>query len=306
MLRKDSFIDPDLQQHFSDLLYQAESQAGEITHIYLLLEHKSTPSPQAPFQLLRYLVRIWEQDLRQGDDLSPIIPVVVYHGQEKWRVATDFDEIFPGPAALRPYWPSFRYELTDLSTYSDAEIEGSAFLQIGLMVLKYIYDPNLGERLPALSALFRRLANTETALEYLRTVLIYVAAANDRVTESDLATAVDTALPQRRGEIMPTLVEKWIEHGKKEGLELGLEKGLEKGLQQGREQGLEQGREQGLEQSIHRLLTRRFGPPPPSVTAELEALSAPVLEQVLDAAIETPDMEAFTNRLTSITSTESA
>jgi hypothetical protein len=132
--------------------------------------------------------------------------------------------------------------------------------------------------------------------------LIYVAAANDRVTESDLATAVNTALPQRRGDIMPTLVEKWIEQGKQEGLELG----LEKGLQQGREQGLEQGREQGLEQSIHRLLTRRFGPPSPSVTAELDALSAPALERALDAAIEAPDMEAFTTRLAAITAAESA
>lgn len=42
-----------------------------------------------PFQVLRYKLRIWERDVRAGEGLRPIVPVVVYHGQEKWRVATE-------------------------------------------------------------------------------------------------------------------------------------------------------------------------------------------------------------------------
>ena len=41
-LQKDSFIAPDLQEYFSDLLYRAQAKDGETdVYIYLLLEHKS-------------------------------------------------------------------------------------------------------------------------------------------------------------------------------------------------------------------------------------------------------------------------
>lgn len=121
-LKSGSFIDADLQEQFADLLYQVnwrtDDEAEEaIAHIYLLLEHKSYPDPQTLFQLLRYLVRIWERDVQKGNTLRPIIPIVVYHGREKWRVATEFGELFTGPASLQPYWPQFRYELQDLSAF---------------------------------------------------------------------------------------------------------------------------------------------------------------------------------------------
>ena len=45
-LRKDSFVDPDLQQHFSDLLYQVNLETGEGAFVYVLFEHKSYPDPR--------------------------------------------------------------------------------------------------------------------------------------------------------------------------------------------------------------------------------------------------------------------
>jgi predicted transposase/invertase (TIGR01784 family) len=127
-LQKDSFIDPDLLEHFSDLLYQAATNDGRDLFIYLLLEHKSTAEPWTPVQLLGYLLRIMEQAIRQGAKQLPVVvPLVVYHGKKRWRVATDFAELFNGPEALRPYWPAFRYELFDLTRYSDDEIRGEVF-----------------------------------------------------------------------------------------------------------------------------------------------------------------------------------
>jgi predicted transposase/invertase (TIGR01784 family) len=279
-LRKDSFVDPGLQSHFSDLLYRVAVKSGAEALVYLLLEHKSQSDPQTPFQLLRYLVRIWEQDIRHDDGLRPIIPLVVYHGQGEWRAATNFGDNFPGPEPLRPYWPAFHYELTDLSTYSDAEIQGAALMQIGLLMMKHIHDPDLGQQLLQLTPLFRRLANAETALEYLRTVLIYVAAASDRVAEPDLAKAAQAALQERGGEIMPTLVEQWIEQGKREGLE--------------------QGWEQGLEQSVLRVLEQRFDDVPAAMRQRITDLPMGALERALDEAVAAPDLESFAAWLTAV------
>ena len=167
-LQSGSFVDPDLQQQFADLLYRVTLQSEGDAYIYLLLEHKSYPDPQVPFQLLRYLVRIWERDLRAQETLRPIVPLVVYHGQGRWQVPLTFSSRYSGPEVLRAYWPDFRYELQDLSRLSHAEITGALPLQIALLVLKYILDPTLHDHLGDILSLFKKLADTQSTLTLLK------------------------------------------------------------------------------------------------------------------------------------------
>src|SRR5699024_12536417 len=49
---KDSFIDKDMTERFSDLLFSAEI-AGKEGYIYFLFEHKSYPDKSVIFQLLK-------------------------------------------------------------------------------------------------------------------------------------------------------------------------------------------------------------------------------------------------------------
>jgi predicted transposase/invertase (TIGR01784 family) len=54
-LVKDSFVDAELQQHFSDLLYQVRLKRGGEAYAYVLFEHKSAPDAWVAFQVLRYV-----------------------------------------------------------------------------------------------------------------------------------------------------------------------------------------------------------------------------------------------------------
>ncbi|MCB8942799.1 MAG: Rpn family recombination-promoting nuclease/putative transposase [Ardenticatenaceae bacterium] len=103
-LQSGSFVDPDLQEQFADLLYRVNLQDESEVYLYLLLEHKSYPDPLTPFQLLRYLVRIWERDSREGESLRPIVPVAVYRPRAV-AVALDFGELFTG-LVLRRFGPA--------------------------------------------------------------------------------------------------------------------------------------------------------------------------------------------------------
>jgi len=85
-----SFVDARLRAHFSDLLYKVKLRDGRDAHVYMLFEHKSYPEPQIAFQLLKYMVRIWERAVRDKRVLAPIVPVVVYHGSERWRIGCNF------------------------------------------------------------------------------------------------------------------------------------------------------------------------------------------------------------------------
>jgi len=248
-LRKDSFVDAELREHFSDLLYQVKLKDEREAYVYVLLEHKSYPDGLVAFQLLRYLVRIWKQSLWEVGEspLAPIIPMVVYHGKAAWQVGLDFGSLFEGPDELEPYWPQFQYELCDLTAYSDEEIQGEVILRTGLLLMKHIFRDDLEERLPEILVLLRDLAEQKTGLEYLETMLRYVAQGTDRVSEKGLRKAVETALAAEGGRTMRTLAEKWLEQGREQGLKQGMEQGLQQGMQQGMQQGLREGLLSGIE-----------------------------------------------------------
>jgi len=100
-LSKDSYVDERLRSSYSDLLYRV-TLAGDAGDglVYLLMEHKSAPDRTTAFQLLRYVVRIWEQRLHQNRKLCPIIPLVVYHGRRKWSAARSLRELVQAPEEL--------------------------------------------------------------------------------------------------------------------------------------------------------------------------------------------------------------
>ena len=78
VISKDSFVDKDLGEHLSDILYNVDMKHEGSAYIYVLFEHKSYPDLLISFHLLRYIVRIWEQAIKRGASrpLPPIIPIV--------------------------------------------------------------------------------------------------------------------------------------------------------------------------------------------------------------------------------------
>ena len=115
-------------------------RAGGDVYVYVLIEHKSQPERDTVFQLLRYMVRIWERQRASEPDapLRPIIPHVVYHGTACWSAPTTFGTLFSGPEVLRPYWPEFSIILQDVARMSDEEIVGLAMIQAVMQVLKHV------------------------------------------------------------------------------------------------------------------------------------------------------------------------
>ncbi len=62
---KDSFVDQELREYFSDLHFLVKLTTGREIYIYILFEHKSYLAERILFQILCYMVKIWEQDYRQ-------------------------------------------------------------------------------------------------------------------------------------------------------------------------------------------------------------------------------------------------
>jgi hypothetical protein len=204
-LVKDSFVDVELQTHYSDLLYKVRLLDGRDAYVYTLFEHKSVPDGLVAFQLLRYMVRVWEYALRQRARLWPILPIVVYHGRATWKAGTDFLSLLEAPAMLRPYQPDFRYWLCDLSQYDDAELQGVVLLRVTLLALKYALRPELHQRLPDIGRLLWELSQQEAGLQQVATVLRYLMTGTDQLTADELRTMLEGTLPEVGGRLMGPL-----------------------------------------------------------------------------------------------------
>ena len=97
-------------------------------------------------QLLRYLLDAWTEQLNQGQkQLTPIVPILIYHGKRGWK-KRKMNHYFGKnwPASLLPYIPQFDYIFTNVRNLSDEQIlELCHGLLINtLLMMKHIWEPD--------------------------------------------------------------------------------------------------------------------------------------------------------------------
>lgn len=229
-----SFITPELHAYSADVIYSCQLGSTE-SYLSILLEHKSTPQKFPHLQLLRYMLEVWEQDRKQKGTLSPIIPIIVYHGKRKWPDRR-FQDYFPPLApSLVEYLPLFSYQLTDLSKWTDeALLQLNADLLINaLLLLKHQGDDAYTRK--SIKTLFR---NTESLLVQTENrnliVSFFVYLYQTSEIKQEEFSALLHQLPPTTKRVTMTTYESILLAGKEKGLEEGLKEGLQKGLQKGK------------------------------------------------------------------------
>jgi predicted transposase/invertase (TIGR01784 family) len=226
-ISKDSFIDKRMKNYFADLLYEIKLKSGlKSAFIYILFEHKCWEDRFVCLQLLKYMVRIWELFLKQNKDagyLPVIVPLVIYHGKPKWEISQNFISLFEDPTDFEPYIPDFSFNLQDISHMPDEDIQGTALLRMILTTFKYIYSPELRNKLWDIFKLFLELSDKNKIEEYLEVLVNYLANSSGELTEEELQEPV-TRIIEEGGDFMQTIAEKWMEKGMEKGK---IEKALE-------------------------------------------------------------------------------
>ena len=91
--QKDSFINKELEEVFSDLLFRVDINNKE-GYIYFLFEHKSYRDNLVIFQLLRYMIEIWESKIKKEEnkEIPIVLPLLIYHDKSEWKVKTKLSE----------------------------------------------------------------------------------------------------------------------------------------------------------------------------------------------------------------------
>ena len=294
---KSSFVDEELTRYFTDILYKVNIQ-GKKAYLYILFDHKSSPDKEITFQLLKYVVKIWESERQKQKvwkKLPIVIPCVFYHGKKEWNIGLKLSDIveISNEVFIR-YVPNFEYVLTDISRYNDEEIDGDVKLMLGLQLLKHIFDnpEKILSLLPKLGELLKETIATESGISFLITFLSYLF--TTEVSSEVVEEVFKETLSEKGEEILMSTYQKILEKGKKEGMEKGRREGIEEGIEKGIEKGLlEDSREMVLE-----ALDERFGKVPNDVSNAVTNIEdRDKLKSLLRQAIRCVSMEEFRKSL---------
>ena len=178
-----TFIDEDLRESQSDLLYEVQhTGTGQPVSMYMLFEHQSSPDPWIRLRLLRYCCRIWEDDLRGEPDrheLQPIVPVVFYQGERVWNYSTEFADLFPETAHSWPWVPRFAHELLDQTTLKPEAVIGGIKGRIAQLLMMVAFGRNVDAALQLTAQLLPLLDQAGGGINERRRFYLYLMATQD-------------------------------------------------------------------------------------------------------------------------------
>ena len=179
-----SFIDEELADSHSDLLFTARLATGEPALLYLLLEHQSTQDPDMPLRMLAYQLRIWLRFRAEHarTPLPPILAVVLSHVPGGWTAARSLEALLDPAAMAHPVVaelvPRFQMLVEDLAHLSDKQLRARALSAFQLLALWLLRDARSPERLLAhfgsFSAAWREAAQARTGMQSFRILIAYL------------------------------------------------------------------------------------------------------------------------------------
>ncbi|WP_462323749.1 Rpn family recombination-promoting nuclease/putative transposase [Desulfoplanes sp.] len=222
-ISKDSFVDRDQIERFSDLLYEVSFSNDRTGFVYFLFEHKSYDDRFAVLQVLRYLIEIWELYLKQHSDavdLPLIIPIIVYHGSTV-RSSVRLSELIELPdPGFEAYVPDFDTIFLDFSPDSEQEIKGVIFMKLVLLCFRAKNKPKALHHVMEIFMELAKLDESESSMRWLEVVFRYMVQTMD-ISEKDMQDIAHRTLSASKEDTVMTLAQRLESKGRMEGVQLG-------------------------------------------------------------------------------------
>ncbi len=240
-LQKDSFLDETLKEEFADLLFRVNINNAQ-GYIYFLFEHKSYKDRMVIFQVLKYMINIWEskiqadQKRRREIELPIILPLVVYHNDGKWDIKRTLGEMMPNykdlPDNLKRYIPNFEYLLFDLSELNKDNVKLLSETMISIKALSRTRYASKAEQIEILEEAIRLIEETEEQDQityYVSACIRYILSIRDDISEKEMKEIAEQ-ISIEGGELVMSVAERLRQEGIEKGIAEGIAEGIAKGL----------------------------------------------------------------------------
>ncbi|MBN6030516.1 Recombination-promoting nuclease RpnA [Pantoea ananatis] len=269
-LESGAFVEQDLRQYFSDILYSLKTTSRDDGYIHVLIEHQSSPDRHMAFRLMRYAIAAMQRHLDAGHKKLPlVIPVLFYSGKRSpYPYSTRWLDEFSIPAfASRLY--SNAFPLVDVTVIPDEDIVGHRSMAALTLLQKHIHQRDLAELIDKLAPVI--LAGYLSSSQVI-SLVNYLLQAGETADADLFVRTLAQRVPQHEDALM-TIAQQLEQKG--------IEKGLEEGLQLGEQRGLVKGRSEGERSAAQKIArTMLQNGLPHSLVAEMTGLSEDDLAQI--------------------------
>lgn len=229
-LESGSFVEDNLRQYFSDVLYSLKTTAGDDGYVHVLLEHQSTPDQHMAFRLIRYAVAAMQRHLEAGHKKLPlVIPMLFYTGKRSpYPYSTRWLDEFANPELAGKLY-SAAFPLVDVTVIPDDEIAGHRSMAALTLLQKHIHHRDLAELVDRLAPIL--LAGYLSSSQVV-SLVHYIVQAGETSDAEAFVRQLAQRVPQH-GDTLMTIAQQLEQKG--------IEKGIEKGIQLGRQEGHSEG-----------------------------------------------------------------
>lgn len=211
-----SFVEENLRQYFSDVLYSMQTASGDEGYVHILIEHQSTPDKHMAFRLIRYAVAAMQRHLDAGHKKLPlVVPVLFYMGRRSpYPYSTNWLQEFTDPAQAQKLYSS-DFPLVDITLIPDDEIMQHRSIAALTLLQKHIRRRDLAELSERLGTIL--LAGYLTSSQ-IASLIHYIIHAGDSENAEVFIRRLAARVPSHKEELM-TIAQKLEQNGVNKGRE---------------------------------------------------------------------------------------
>jgi hypothetical protein len=256
----------------ADVIWKLPARESRDLYLYLLIEFQSESDAWMAVRTQVYQGLLWqqvidEQKLKAGARLPPLLLMVLYNGERRWKAATTTSELIAlSPDSTPwPWQPQVRYCLLDMGSFSKDGLAQRSSLVALLFRLEQRHSPEeLKELVYEVIDWFRQHEGYERQ-QGLFTELIREACAACGMSLSGFRNMLE----------VKTMLSETIEGWKR--------------------QWQAEGKAEGKAEALISLLAGRFGAVAPSWRKRIRGAKLATLERWLKRAIDAPDLPSVFN-----------
>jgi predicted transposase/invertase (TIGR01784 family) len=221
---QESYIQNDLSEHFSDIIFEVDTIENESILISLLFEHKSSPDKNILIQIGHYMFSHWYKSVKEKKKLKPIIPIIYYQGKMNWDLP-QIDSLFPNfEKDILDFIPDINNIFIGLNTLSEDTIIGIRDQLMAAAILAQKNGLDADKLASDFLKIMKLFPEKENIGNFISQIVVYIVSLTELPKEK-LKQVLDSLPSQSiKQNIMTTYLQI-----KNEGIEEGMEKGMEKG-----------------------------------------------------------------------------
>lgn len=212
-LESSSFVEDDLRQYYSDILYSLTTADGQ-GYIQIVIEHQSSPDKHMAFRLIRYAIAAMQRHLEAGHTRLPlVIPVLFYQGERSpYPYSMNWLDDFHDPMIARHVYGG-AFPLVDITVIPDDDIMHHRSMAALTLVQKHIRRRDMLRLLDLLAEL---LMMEQMSRQQIMALVNYMMLAGEKQSIQPLLSELAQRVP-KHGETLMTMAEELLQEGIQQG-----------------------------------------------------------------------------------------